>query len=140
MLTMIVHSRGNAIPYNIISDLSAVREPEGKHIPLPAKSNRERAEMIEEFIRRAVSDTENVYLLVVAEELNDELDLERRAEIDCILYNYIDNQGRPAVSVWKNGIGDEGVTYEEFVEDLRNFSPDRLPVEKRPKVFTKRAA
>jgi hypothetical protein len=137
MITMIIQSRGMGIPYNVIEDINGIREPEGKHIPLPAKSNREWAEAIQEFVNKAQEDREKLYLLIVNEELCTNLKLEREDGIDCMLFYYADNNGRPAVSVWKNSLGDEGVTYEEFLEDLKNYDPNANREAAQPKVMVR---
>jgi hypothetical protein len=139
MLIMIVHSCGSPIPYNVISDLAASREVEGTHIPLPARSTRERTEMIREFLLRSEESSDKTFLLVVTEDLENEInDYEK---IDCTLTCYHDSNGRPAVSVAKNGLGDEGLSYEEFLIYMKNFTPiaEQIEVEK-PKYFTRGAA
>jgi hypothetical protein len=135
MLIMIVHSSGSPIPYNVISDLTACKEIEGTHIPLPARSRRERTEMIQDFTLKAEENPDEVFLLVVNEDLEDEVN---EMKIDTVLSCYHDNNGRPAVNVAKNGIGDEGVSYEEFLEDLKNFT--LVPAEEPLKYFTRGAA
>ena len=77
MLIMIVHSSGSPIPYNVISDITASREVEGTHIPLPARSTRERTDMIQDFIIKAEKNPEQVFLLVVNEELENEVNDEK---------------------------------------------------------------
>jgi hypothetical protein len=140
MLIMIVHSCGSPIPYNVISDLAANREVEGTHIPLPARSTRERLETIKDFLLRAEENPDNTFLLVVTEDLEEEL--ERSEKVDCVLLCYHDSNGRPAVSVAKNGIGDEGLTFEEYLLHLKNYAPlpqQQIEVEE-PKYFTRGAA
>ncbi len=137
MLIMIIHGRGITIPYTVIEEISSLRAPQGTHIPLPAKSNREWAEAIEEFIIKALENPARNWLLVVNEELSSHLKLEKRAEIDCMLYYYTDNNGRPAVSVWKSGIGDEGVTYEEFLQDYHAYEPLASKTAERSKALSK---
>jgi hypothetical protein len=134
MLIMIVHSSGNPIPYNVISDLTSSREIEGIHIPLPAKSNRERAEIIHSFIEKAEKNRQDTFLLVINEDLSNELNLD--GKVDCMLCCYRDGNGVPTISVWKNGIGDEGISYEEFLEDLKNLPVLVQPPESpKPKYF-----
>src|ERR1051326_5663778 len=101
MLIVIIHSRGMAIPYHVISDLSGIKEPAGTHIPLPAKSKREVVEGVQEFIEKAHQETSMISLLVVSEDLYASLTLEQHEEIDCMLFQYADNSGAPAESVWK---------------------------------------
>ncbi|MEW6733326.1 MAG: hypothetical protein AB1489_18510 [Acidobacteriota bacterium] len=136
MLIMIVHSSVSVIPYNVISDVTSIREIEGTHIPLPARSNRERAEMIKDFISKAQEDPQQIWLLVANEDLCDSLKLEDNNQIDVVLYSHFDNNSRPAVSVWKNGIGDEGISYEEFLETLPAYSCIPQPPLEKPKYFT----